>query len=208
MRSIAEIFSSYEVLDSEGRHVNGTDKNGPNHQYGDAYEQILTIPNVMSDPGKVVRQRYPHSIRSDTDLMMEIGVAGGASLLAWSEVFPNAHCVGLDIMPDPSPMLYGKDRIEFHIGDMRSHEDCLRAASGRMFDFICEDATHILEDSLRTLLYLWPHVRPGGVYVIEEFANIGAHRRAIIELWPFARIIDTVGPFGGCEPLVVLRKPL
>ena len=189
MRSIAEIFSSYEVLDSEGRHVNGTDKNGPNHQYGDAYERI--VPD-----------------RDTVNLMMEIGVAGGASLLAWSEVFPNAHCVGLDIMPDPAPMLYGKDRIEFHIGDMRSHEDCLRAAGGRKFDFICEDATHILEDSLRTLLYLWPHVRPGGVYVIEEFANIGAHRRAIIELWPFARIIDTVGPFGGCEPLVVLRKPI
>jgi len=184
MRSVAEIFSSHEVLDAEGRHINGTDKNGPNHNYGDAYESL-----------------FPD--RASVKLMMEIGVADGSCLLAWREIFPNALCVGMDI--HPSDKAHG-DRIEFHLGDQCSKEDCERTAAGRKFDFICEDATHELSNTLLTLLYLWPSVKPGGLYVAEEFADIGALRWNVLSMWPNVEIIDTIGPFGGVEPLVVFRK--
>jgi len=140
MRSIAEIFSSHEVV-IDGRHVNGTDKNGPNHRYGNTYQRILD---------------YYDMTRKDVALMMEVGVADGSSLLAWSEIFPNARCVGLDI--HHSDKAHG-ERIEFHLGDQRSLEDCQRAAAGRKFAFICEDATHQLDATLLTLLYLW-HGKP------------------------------------------------
>lgn len=186
MRSIKEIFRSYAVLNAEGKHVNGSDKES-NHAYGDAYESIIG------------------DLRESARLIMEVGIADGSSLLAWSEVFPHAICVGMDI--HHSDRAHG-DRIEFHRGDQRSLEDCRRAAGYRSFDFICEDATHELDATLQTLLYLWPNVKPGGVYVIEEFANVGALRDHIRQLWPTAGIVDTVGPFGGIEPLVVLRKSL
>lgn len=195
MKSIAEIFSSYEVLDEHGRHVNGTDKNGPNHRYGDAYERLFEFNDT-------VYGRY--SIRPSIKLMMEVGIADGSSLCAWRDIFSSALCVGLDI--HHSDKAHG-ERIEFHRGDATVQRDCEEAAAGRQFDFICEDATHLLQDSLLTLLYLWPYVRPGGLYVIEEFSNVGALRRNIVALWPYAEIIDTNGPFGGVEPLVVLRKP-
>lgn len=195
MKTIKEIFRSYAVLDADGKHINGSDKQS-NHNYSDAYESIIG------------------DLREDAKLIMEVGIADGSSLLAWSEVFPNAHCVGLDI--HHSDKAHGP-RIEFHLGSQRSLEDCRLAAAGRQFDFICEDATHRLEDSLLTLLYLWPFVKPGGIYVIEEFDNIGALRDNVLSLWQDksgcgegvqARIVDTKGPFGGIEPLVVLRKPL
>ena len=185
MRSIVDIFASYEELDADGRHVNGTDKHGPNHQYGHAYKQILA--------GR----------RLDARLVMEVGVADGSSLLAWGEVFPLADCVGLDI--HPSAKAHGP-RIEFHLGDQCSREDCQRAAAGRMFDFICEDATHDLGSTLKTLLYLWPSVKPGGLYVVEEFASIGGLRDALVELVPCAKVVDTFSKAGGVEPLVVLKK--
>lgn len=206
MRSIRDIFRSHAVLNADGRHVNGTDKES-NHHYGDAYEEVLTIQSPRDDHGNVVRAVYPHSIRNDVRLMMEVGVAGGASLLAWRDVFPNARCVGLDIMPNALHLLHDKERVEFCVGDATSRTDCERAAAGRKFDFICEDATHLAGDSMLTLLYLWPHVRPGGLYVIEEFADILALRQNVLELWPHAEIIDTTGPSGGSEPLVVFRKP-
>ena len=146
--------------------------------------------------------------RGDVKLMMEVGVADGSSLLAWSEVFPNARCVGLDVHIADRIAGGRYNNTEFHLGDQRSREDCERAAAGRQFDFICEDATHVLENSLLTLLYLWPFVRAGGLYVVEEFANVGALRANVAALWPQARIVDTVGPSGGVEPLVVFRKPL
>lgn len=186
MRSVAEIFQSYEIVDADGRHINGTDKHGANHRYGDAYESLL--PN-----------------RDCVGLMMEVGVADGSCLLAWREIFPNATIVGTDM--HPSAKAHGR-RIEFHLGDMSSLRDCRRATAGRLFDLIVEDATHLLTDTLRTLLYLWPAVKPGGMYIVEEFDNVGALQDNIKELWPNSEIVDTQGPFGGVESLVVLRKPL
>lgn len=190
MKTIAEIFSSYEELDENGRHIGGTDKHGPNHRYGAAYESLL------------------HDVREDARLVMEVGIADGSSLLAWREVFPNALCVGLDIMPDAGPRLATYTRTEFHVGDATLKEVCDRTAGSRKFDLIVEDATHRLEDTLRTLLYLWPYVRPrGGLYVIEEFANVGALQDNLFKLFsPRIAFVHTVGPFGGDEPLVVLRK--
>lgn len=188
MTPMREVFRKYGIRDHTGRHVNGTDKE-TNHHYGDAYEGL-----------------FPQ--RDRVHLMMEIGVADGSSLLAWRDIFPNAHCVGMDIhVAHRLPPNSDGDRVEFHLGDQTNHQDCIRATANRQFDFICEDATHKLEDSLCTLLYMWPFVAPGGLYVIEEFANIGALERNVLALWPQVRIIDTIGPFGGHEPLVAFRKP-
>ncbi len=183
MKSIKEIFRSHAVFDDKGRHVNGSDKQS-NHNYGDAYESLFIS-------------------RDEVKLVMEVGVADGSCLLAWKEVFPNAQIVGLDI--HHSDKAHG-ERIEFYLGDQRIQHDCIRAAAERQFDLIVEDATHWVGDTLLTLFYLWPYVKPGGLYVIEEFS--GGPKETIKMMWPFAEIVDTVGPFGGVEPLVVLRKPL
>lgn len=187
-KSIANIFSSHEVLDESGRHVNGTDKHGPNHQYGYAYEDIFC------------------GLRNTATLMMEVGVADGSSLIAWREVFPGAICVGLDIMPDPAHKLSGKERIEFYQGDATKREDCEKAAGGRLFDVIVDDASHLLKDVLCTLFWLWPSVKPGGIYIVEDGGLQDCER--VKQLFPMAYIVETQGPFGGIEPLVVLRKPL
>ena len=171
------------MFDDRGRHTNGTDKES-NHRYGDAYERLF--PN-----------------RDTIQLMMEVGVADGSCLQAWKEVFPNAVCVGMDIHHSDKA---NGEYIEFHLGDQRIREDCERAAAGRQFDLIVEDATHHLENTLATLYYLWPSVKPGGMYVVEEWDGAGGDRHRIPSLWPNAEVVDTVGPFGGIEPLVVFRK--
>lgn len=186
MKSLTSIFRSYaEVID--GKHVNGTDKQ-TNHAYGDAYDSFLN--------------------RDAIKLMLEVGVADGSSLLAWREALPNATVVGMDIHPA------ARWDGEFHLGDQRNKEDCERAAASRQFDLIVEDATHQLDATLLTLFYLWPFVTPGGCYVVEEWADIHSCKQNIYELfpsygdWDTVQIIDTQGPFGGNEPLVIFWKPL
>lgn len=197
MRTIKEIFRSYGVVDDAGVHINGTDKE-TNHHYGDVYEELLRNLLFLSD----------HSSwgRDSVKLMMEVGIADGSSLLAWREVFPNATCVGLDIQPASKLQVRGINpddgRFEFHLGDATKKEDCERAANGRQFDLIVDDATHRLEDILQTLFYLWPYVRPGGLYVVEEFTTIHVLKSNVRALFPFAEIVDEQN-----EPLVVLRKP-
>jgi hypothetical protein len=185
MKSMRDIFRSYAVLDSEGRHTNGTDKQS-NHSYGDAYESLFPDRSIIKT-------------------VMEVGVADGSCLRAWRDIFPNALVVGMDI--HHSDLAHG-ERIEFRIGDQRVQRDCENATAGRMFDVIVEDATHEIANNLLTLFWLWPYVRPGGLYIVEEFANVGAQRERIKSLWPSVEIVGTCGPSGQDEPLVVFRKPL
>lgn len=175
MKSLREIFLSHaEVIN--GIHTNGTDKQ-TNHNYGDAYDSLLD--------------------REAIKLMLEVGVADGSSLLAWQEALPNAKVVGMDIHP-PAKWLG-----EFHLGDQRNLDDCERAAQGRQFDLIVEDATHQLDATLLTRYHLWPFVKPGGLYVVEEWPAADSRLITLFD----AEIVETAGPFGGIEPLIVLRKP-
>jgi hypothetical protein len=189
MKTMREIFLSHCCLDSTGRHVGGTDK-ASNHAYGPAYDAI-----------------FPDRTKIKT--LLEVGITDGSSMLAWRDAFESALIVGMDVVPcscERGP------RLEFHVGDQRNKADCVNAATddgrepGRLFDAIIEDAYHSLDNTLLTLFWLWPFVRPGGVYVVEEWYNIGADRENILALFPDAEIIDTPGPFGGIEPLVVFRK--
>lgn len=177
---IAEIFRSYAEFDAHGRHVNGTDKES-NHHYGDAYESL-----------------FPDRLAVTS--LLEVGVADGSSLLAWQDIFPNAHIAGMDIH------VAAKWPGEFVLGDQRLKADCEHAAAGRRWDVIIEDATHSTENTLLTLFWLWPYVAPGGLYIVEEWADVCSDRRRITSLFD-AQILDTTGPSGGNEPLVVLRKP-
>lgn len=199
MRPLREIFLSWGVLDEQGRHTNGTDKQ-TNHNYGDAYDDLFRNYDLNLHGW--------YSTRDQVKLMMEVGIADGSSLSAWAEAFPNAQCVGMDIHP-PSwrERCISTERLEFHLGDQRLREDCERAVGGRQFDFICEDATHNIGNTLLTLYWLWPHVKPGGMYVVEEWDGVAGDKERIWVLFD-AEIIDTIGPSGGTEPLVVLRKPL
>ena len=207
MKSMCDIFRSYGVLDEQGRHVNGTDKQ-TNHNYGDAYESLfygsklvdVKVTNTRTEP---MHERT--SKRDQVKLMMEVGVADGSSLCAWRDIFPNALCVGMDI--HHSDKAHG-DRIEFHYGDQCNKEHCERAAAGRQFDFIVEDATHKLPNTFLTLFWLWPFVRPGGLYVVEEWEGASGDRNRIRALFPNVDIVGTSGPHIEDEPLIVLRKLL
>ena len=183
MKSFKEIFLSYAKLDANGKHCGGTDK-ATNHNYGEAYDII-----------------FPD--RSKVKLLLEVGITDGSSMLAFREAFETALIVGMDVVPcscERGP------RLEFHIGDQRSKSDCNAAASGRQFDAIIEDAFHSLDNTLMTLFWLWPFVKHGGVYIVEEWYNIGSDLHNVMALFPNAMIVDTDGPFGGVESLVVLQK--
>lgn len=196
MKPIRDIFRSYAVLDEQGRHVNGSDKQS-NHNYGDAYESLF----YYSDTHDSVS-------RNKVKLVMEVGVADGSCLLAWREIFPNAHIVGMDIHLAHRIVDHPVDRIEFQLGDQRLKNDCERVAAGRLFDMIIEDATHQMGNTLLTLYWLWPFVRPGGIYVVEEWQGASGDRDRIKALFPSVEIIGTCGPYIQDEPLVIFRKPL
>lgn len=177
VKSITEILRSHAVI-IDGKHTNGTDKQS-NHNYGPTYEKL-----------------FPD--REAIKTLLEIGITDGSCLLAWKEIFPNAEVVGLDIY-------YCSNRsLETYVGNQGSQKDCEQVVKRRLFDVIIEDAIHNIEHTLLTFFWLWPYVAPGGLYIVEEWADIGNCKKNILALG--GEIIDTEGPFGGNEPLVVFRK--
>jgi hypothetical protein len=97
----------------------------------------------------------------------EIGVEGGASLKMWQALFPAGLVAGVDIRPGATwpegtvKVVSGQDA-----GDLPAR---LREVSPGGFDLIVDDASHDGALTRRTWELLWPLVRPGGCYVIEDW---------------------------------------
>lgn len=172
----------------------GSDKNLPQcHTYAFVYEGL-----------------FPD--REAVTAVLEIGVAGGGSIRAWHEIFPNAVIVGLD--QGPSLECPRGPRLEIHQGNQRDRAAVLNCVGGRQFDLIIDDASHILSDQLLCLWWLWPHLKPGGYFVVEEMdiqhngvgPAVGPDgNRPNIGLLQGATMVETPGP-GGPEYLLVVKK--
>ena len=92
----------------------------------------------------------------------------GGSLRAWRDYFPNAGVHGLDVQPDTQ---FSENRIHTHLCDSTDPQQIsqfLANAGVDAFDLIIDDGSHRADDQLATLGNLLPHVRPGGLYVIED----------------------------------------
>lgn len=105
--------------------------------------------------------------------ILEIGVGGydgtdreGASLRMWQRYFRRGLVYGLDIEEQPN---VSGPRIRVVQGD-QNDADFLEsfAQSAGPFDIIIDDGSHINEHVKTSFSSLFPHIRPGGFYVIED----------------------------------------
>jgi trans-aconitate methyltransferase len=138
--------ASQRLYDIGTRH--GTDKAGQ-RQLLHAYEE------------------YFEPIRAMELVFLEIGVLGGASLRMWREYFPRAQIFGIDVNPEAEA--HADDRITVLIGSQSDARflDTALERTGRP-DIVLDDGSHYARDQTTTLLHLWRHVKPGGIYVVED----------------------------------------
>lgn len=157
----------------------GTDKGtvGPSpswrtHNYTDVYEAYLS------------------SLRLDEISLLEIGLGvpgaaweakiahgrnprGGASLRTWYDYFPKAHVYGLDIN---SGAHLDNDRISTFVvdqGDPAALRGFLEAVGDVTFDVIVDDGSHRPDHQQVSLGVLFPRLRSGGVYFVEDLLKNG-----------------------------------
>jgi hypothetical protein len=89
------------------------------------------------------------------------------SLEMWRTYFPKARLFGFDI-DDFSKVKI--DRCRIIRGDMSSRDDLAKVslAVGGDLDVIIEDGSHASHHQQIALGSLLPHVRPGGLYIVED----------------------------------------
>ena len=123
--------------------------------------------------------------------ILEMGVMGGESLRVWLDYFTAPAAVhGLDNFEygtgggNPHRSIEytraqvcrsRKDRCHLvHIWNMSQSNstDLRRLARIREgWDIIIDDASHKPRDQLRSFVFLFPRLRPGGIYVVEDLQN-------------------------------------
>ncbi len=126
-----------------------TDKSSAAHDYLNFYE------------------RYLAGWRDRAVTLLEVGVLRGASLAVWEAYFPNGKIVGADI--DPNTLRFARDRVEVEIVDQSNLEDLVRLGMKHgPFDVVVEDGSHFWEHQITSLRTLFPFVKDGGLYIVED----------------------------------------
>lgn len=106
-------------------------------------------------------------VREEIRKVLEIGIFRGSSIHMWREYFPGAVIHGFDQLHYSVQL---PDRVCLHQGDQTDRASLrqLLDATGSEFDLIIDDGGHTMEQQQVSLGFLFPHVRPGGVYVVED----------------------------------------
>jgi hypothetical protein len=90
----------------------------------------------------------------------------GNSLRAWRDFFVNANIVGVDV--DENTM-FEEERIKTFCSSSFDKKTMNKILSGLdKFDLIIDDGLHTMEANLRTLEIVFPYLKDGGMYVIED----------------------------------------
>lgn len=103
--------------------------------------------------------------------LLELGVLTGDSLKVFASFFENGRIIGVDI-EDRGINFLDYPNVIFARGDQRSAEQlnqiCTANAPGGL-DIIIDDASHIGAWSWQTYSILYPHLKPGGLYFVEDW---------------------------------------
>ena len=187
-KSLGELFLKYEAKKHKEYHG---DK-GSTHSYLEVYELLF--------------ERY----RDRPINLLEVGVAAGLSLRMWKDYFnANSLIAGCD----PNDKWMSEDLKElFSIAIKFSHAPTTRTtlstiADQKGYDIIIDDGNHDPAVQCATFWNLFPLLRSGGTYVIEDIPSIDAWKNDYETLDSTCQIYDLREQKGrGDDVLAVYTK--
>jgi hypothetical protein len=121
-------------------------------------------------------QKYFEPYREQAVKVLEIGIggydlpdAGGESLRMWKHYFRRGLIYGMDIFPKPGVAESRVNVLQGDQGDERFLDSMARELGP--FDIVIDYGSHISHHIIASFNALFPHVKPGGLYVIEDLAS-------------------------------------
>jgi cephalosporin hydroxylase len=153
-----------------------------------------------------IYHRHFAAYRDREVTVVEFGVSHGGSLDMWRHYFgPKARIVGVDI--DPRCAGLAKPGVEVLIGD-QGDPAFLRSVAERVgpIDVLIEDGGHEMHQQLATFGELWPVIRDGGVFLIEDLHTSywseygGGYRRPGTFIEHAKTLVDSVNAWHSRDP--------
>jgi hypothetical protein len=103
--------------------------------------------------------------------MLEIGVFKGGSLEMWREYFgPTATIFGIDINPACADYATPPNQVRIGSQDDAAFLEKVILEMG-MPDIILDDGSHVGKHQRKSFDVLFPRLKPGGLYVIEDLST-------------------------------------
>ncbi len=124
-----------------------------------------------------IYQSYFDSIRERELKILEIGIADGKSLLAWSDYFKNSTIIGLDIHKiDIIKKNLDRKNIKIYQGS-QSDSNIINEITEhhKEFDIIIDDGSHIAKDVKKSFHLLFPYLKNDGLYIVEDMQTSYNH---------------------------------
>lgn len=115
-----------------------------------------------------VYHRHFQRFRGKPVVVVEFGVSQGGSLQMWRHYFGRkARIYGVDI--DPQCKAFGGRRTKVFIGDQEDRS-FLRSIAKEIgpIDVLIDDGGHTMGQQIATFEVMYQHVKPGGVFLIED----------------------------------------
>lgn len=138
MKSTKELFYKLSLPSTKWQH------------YFDIYDRYL-VPFIGLSPN-----------------VLEIGVDKGGSLELWHNFFENAKIYAIDINSDVRNIHFPFS-VDIEIGDQTDKEFLQNYVYSKPdFDIIIDDGGHYMDQQLMSLIYLFPKLKHGGIYIIED----------------------------------------
>lgn len=121
-----------------------TDKSSITHCYLDNYE------------------KYLEPLRDKEFVLLELGVASGASIKMWRQYFKNAKVYGIDNNPDCAGegIFIGSVTDEFFMQGVLDQ-------IGEVF-ILVEDSSHVGWDMIKIFEFVFPKLKQGGYFFLED----------------------------------------
>lgn len=130
--------------------------------------------------------------------LLEIGIQNGGSLQMWADCLPQGSKIhGIDINPKCAELAF-QEGISVSIGDASNKPFLNQALANGQFDVIIDDGSHIAEHVVASFEILFPRLKPGGIYVVEDCctsywpSHHGDFRLATAPVEYFKRLVDAV----------------
>lgn len=116
---------------------------------------------------KIYHQHFSKFIGQEVRIL-EVGIYSGGSLEMWKQYFgPKCVVYGIDI--EKACKAYEEDGVKIYIGDQADRSFWRRfKAEVEGIDILVDDGGHIAYQQIATFEEMFPHLRPGGVYLCED----------------------------------------
>ncbi len=144
-----------------------------------------------------IYERHLSKLKGTAPVILEIGVYRGGSLDMWRRYFGDSvRVIGVDI--DPASADLADPRCTVVLGDQADPEFLRTLIRDHgPFDIVIDDGGHTMEQQITSIEHLFPALRVGGVYLVEDCHTSywdsfggGRHRDGTFIEWTKARLDD------------------